>query len=150
MKVYVASSWRNEEQPAVVEAIQGAGHEVYDFRHPSMGPSARGAGFHWSEIDSSWKFWTPDEFRKALNHPIASNGFKSDSMGLGWCDACVLVMPCGRSSHLELGYCAGAKKLSIILLGDGEPELMYGLADDLCISIDEVLTILATAPFGMR
>ena len=34
MKIYVASSWRNERQPDVVQALRNAGHDVYDFRHP--------------------------------------------------------------------------------------------------------------------
>lgn len=142
MKVYVASSWRNEAQPTVVELIRTAGHEVYDFRHPHMGPGARDEGFHWSNIDPEWKAWTPSEFRDALRHQVAKDGFRSDLVGLEWCDACVLVMPCGRSAHLELGYCIGSGKLSIILLSDGEPELMYGLADHLCVSIDEALNAL--------
>jgi hypothetical protein len=31
-KIYVASSWRNEYYPEVVEKLREAGHEVYDFR----------------------------------------------------------------------------------------------------------------------
>ena len=27
------------------------------------------------------------------------------------CDACVLVLPCGRSAHLEAGWCCGKGKL---------------------------------------
>lgn len=37
MRIYVASSWRNEIQPDVVSALQGVGHDVYDFRHPIDG-----------------------------------------------------------------------------------------------------------------
>lgn len=35
MKIYLASSWRNERQPAVLAALREAGHEVYDFRNPA-------------------------------------------------------------------------------------------------------------------
>ncbi len=143
MKVYVASSWRNEIQPMVVLAIREAGHEVYDFRHPHLGPGKRGAGFHWSEIDSEWERWTPGEFREALSHPIAMDGFAADLEGLRWCDVVVLVMPCGRSAHLELGWAIGAGKTTAILLDAGEPELMYGLAHALCVSMWEVLQVLA-------
>lgn len=142
MKIYVASSWRNIMQPAVVEALVQAGHEVYDFRNPSMGPGARGKGFHWSGIDEDWKAWTPDEFRNALLHPVAVDGFKSDLTGMEWADAFVLVMPCGRSAHLELGWAIGAGKPTVILLDDGEPELMYGLADYLATDLDEALRYL--------
>jgi len=32
LRVYVASSWRNEFQPGVVAVLKADGHEVYDFR----------------------------------------------------------------------------------------------------------------------
>lgn len=37
MKIYVASSWRNERQPEVVEHLRSFGYEVYDFRNPAPG-----------------------------------------------------------------------------------------------------------------
>ena len=54
-KIYVASSWRNERQPILVEILRANGHEVYDFRNPKEGDN----GFHWSEIDEDWQQWTP-------------------------------------------------------------------------------------------
>ncbi len=137
MKVYVASSWRNNLQPKVVRQLRDGGHEVYDFRNPSK-------GFHWSEIDPDWQAWTPEKFKASLLHPLARGGYASDILGLQWCDAAVLVVPqtCGRSSHLELGYAIGAGKRSVILLSDGEPELMYGMADTICTSISGVLVAL--------
>ena len=142
MKAYVASSWRNERQPEVVRALELAGHKVYDFRHPHMGPGRRGQGFHWSEIDPDWKAWTPVQFREALENPRAVDGCASDLAGMAWADACVMVMPCGRSAHLELGWSIGFRKLTLILLSDGEPELMYRLAHHLCLDVDEVLARL--------
>ena len=38
-KIYVASSWRNEYYPEVVEKLREAGHEMYDFRNPPSGDS---------------------------------------------------------------------------------------------------------------
>lgn len=142
MKIYVASSWRNDEQPAVVRALREHGHEVYDFRQASTDPDAQGYGFHWSEIDPNWKKWTPEEFRAALHHKIATHGLELDLCGMKWADAIVLVMPCGRSAHLELGWAIGAGKRALILLDDGEPELMYGLATKLCTDMTEVLNAL--------
>lgn len=138
MKVYVATSWRNPIQPEVVKALQGEGHDVYDFRNPKPGDT----GFHWSEIDPDWKQWTPEQFAEALNHPIAKAGFLTDMMALEYADACVLVMPCGRSAHLEMGYAIGTGKLTIILSSDGEPELMYKMAGNFVHSIEDVVTLL--------
>jgi hypothetical protein len=137
MNIYVASSWRNERQPAVVEALRSAGHEVYDFRNP---PSS--TGFNWSEIDHEWQAWTPEQFREALEHPVAVDGFCSDMDALVACDACVLVLPCGRSAHLEAGWALGAGKHVIVLLSQCEPELMYRMTPHLCCSMDELLRCL--------
>ena len=55
-----------------------------------------------------------------------------------WADTGVLVMPCGRSAHLEAGYFVGAGKRLIILINDSEPELMYKMGM-LATTIDEVI-----------
>lgn len=124
-RIYVASSWRNERQPDIIAELRAAGHEVYDFRKP---PFPR-APFKWSKIDERWQEWTLAEFKIALDHPLALGGFGSDRGGLDWCDVCLLVCPCGRSAHLELGFAIGQGKIGMILLADGdEPELMYRFA----------------------
>ena len=138
-RIYVASSWRNPSQPDVVAALRAADHQVYDFRNPHLGPGKGRQGFHWSEIDPGWESWTPEQFRDALSHPVAREGFESDLQGMQWADTFVLVMPCGRSAHLELGWAIGAGKRSFILLSNGEPELMYSLAARLCTTLAELV-----------
>src|SRR5262245_45282577 len=103
---------------------ENEGHELYDFRNPAKGNT----GFHWSAIDPDWKDWTPIQYANAVTkHPVAAEGFARDKAALDWCDVCVLVLPCGRSSHLEAGYAAGQGKEVIVLLDEDkfEPELMY-------------------------
>lgn len=146
MRIYVASSWRNERQPSVVRALREAGHEVYDFRHPHMGPGQRGVGFSWSTVDPDWRRWDAAAFRESLDHPRAVEGFEADFAGMNWADAFVLVNPSGRSAHLELGWATGAGKPAFILLEEGdEPELMYRLATRLCIGVASVLDALDQA-----
>ena len=137
-KIYVASSWRNEDQQSVVTALKDVGHEVYDFKHPSVGDD----GFHWSQIDSEWKSWTSKKLQLNLDHPIASNGFDSDFKSMEWADTCIYVLPCGRSASLEAGWFIGRGILSICLLDDGEPDLMYKLFDYVCIDMREVMNAL--------
>lgn len=140
-KIYVASSWRNALQPDVVAKLRLDGHEVYDFRHPA--PDQR--GFAWSEIDGNWQTWTADHYRRALNHPLAVEGYAHDIGAMQWADTCVLVLPCGRSAHLELGWMAGAGKRTIVLTRDGEePELMAKMATKICVSLDEVRAFLGS------
>lgn len=144
MRVYVASSWRNAEQQDVVTRLRAAGHEVYDFREPVPGER----GFSWHELDPSLPVGPADlelpadQIREMLDHPIAAHGFRRDFDAMRWCDALVLVLPCGRSAHLEAGWAAGARKVTIGLLADGEPDLMWKLLDHLCVTVDEVEALL--------
>lgn len=141
MKVYVASSWRNTKQPSIVALLRLIGHEVYDFREPSPGEE----GFSWRNLDPTWSpgiTLPAGRILGMLKHPIAKTGFRSDMDALHWCDACVLVLPCGRSAHLEAGWAAGAGKITIGLLTDGEPDLMWKMLDRLCLTPEEVITFL--------
>jgi len=139
MRIYVASSWRNTYQPAVVQVLRESGHEVYDFRHPAPGDD----GFAWTEIDPAWLSWTPEQYRAALQHPRAQVGFTHDQLALQRADVTVLVLPCGRSAHLELGYAAGVgQRTAVLMLEPCEAELMYLLVDRVCLSIDELQMFL--------
>lgn len=134
MNIYVASSWRNLLQPGIVLALRRCGHEVYDFRHPSVDNK----GFAWSDIDPNWQRWTPEQYRKALQHPIAIHGYGLDIAALRACDACVLVLPSGRSASWEFGYAMGQGKRGYVVQFDGiEPELMYREAT-IITSLDEL------------
>ena len=136
-RIYLASSWRNAFQPTMVDLLRMQGHEVYDFRNPPNGVP----GFAWSEIDHDWQTWSAAQYRQLLiTHPIAARGYVSDLRGMEWADTCVLLLPCGRSAHLEAGWFCGRGKRCLILTKDGEdPELMALLATDICISPQEVV-----------
>lgn len=140
-RIYVASSWRNTLQPAIVQALLNAGHEVYDFRNPAPGNT----GFAWSQIDPEWLGWNPQRFADLLTtSPIAASGFAFDKAALDSCDTCVCVLPCGRSAHLEAGYACGQGKHVIFYLHEDrfEPELMYLLGDGLVWSIGGLIDAL--------
>lgn len=143
MKVYVASSWRNEVQQHVVRALRAVGYEVYDYRNPHH-PARAGGGFAWADIDPKWQAWTAQQQIDAYDHELAQRGLALDLTALGRADACVMVQPCGRSAALELGYAVGAGKPTAVLMADGqEPELMLRMADKLTTSIEGVLVWLA-------
>ncbi len=143
MKVYVASSWRNVvRQQAVVQALREAGHDAYDFREVS-------SVFHWREAASEEQLRDPRRFRdEVLTSPLAKTAFEVDMGALRSAEATVLVLPCGRSAHLELGW--GARNArSVVLLDDpvSEPELMYLACDVICVTIAEVVKALAPTPW---
>lgn len=143
--IYVASSWRNPLHTAVCAALQSTGLEHYNFKD-----EAAGAGFHWSEISETYRRPAPgtpeqlmgvDEYIEVLKHPLAEKGFASDFDAMQACDTFVLVLPCGRSAHLELGWAIGQGKRTAIML-DGPtvtPELMYKMADYLAPDLFSLL-----------
>lgn len=140
MRVYVASSWRNTHQAEIVTRLRDAGHCVYDFKNPRPGNH----GFHWSDVDPNWRSWTPEQYVAGLKDPIARVGFSSDDQALHYAEACVLVLPSGRSAHLEAGVAVGMGKPLVIYLPKGEafePELMYSWAD--CITDDMHSVVVA-------
>lgn len=135
-KIYVASSWRNQYFPDVVMRLREAGHDVYDFRNPPNG----GHGFHWTDVDSDCDKWTLNQYRQGMQHPLARKQFQNDIEALEGADTCVLVLPCGRSAHVEAGWMAGAGKKVVVYIPEfQEAELMYKLFDLVTNNIDEVI-----------
>lgn len=77
------------------------------------------------------------DYLAMIDHPRSVAGFHSDFDAMRWADVCVLVLPCGKSAHLELGWAVGAGKRTAILLEDPvEPELMYRMVDYLATGLD--------------
>lgn len=136
-RIYVASSWRNLLQQGVVHTLRAAGFDVYDFQNPP-----NGAGFGWEQatLPPYADNVALDDYRRALDHPRAVEGFNADFDAMKAADIFVLVLPCGRSAHLELGWAIGAGKRTAILLEDPcTPELMYKMVDHLAPSVFDLL-----------
>lgn len=148
-RIYLASSWRNELQPTTLDLLRKHGHSVYDFRNPEdpWNRQRRGddsGGFRWSDIDNQWEGWSPWAFTQALNTPTADEGFANDWDAMLRAEVGVLLLPCGRSAHLEAGYFAGHpdKSLHILIPQLPEPELMYKMADGIHLTIESLLAAL--------
>lgn len=134
-RIYVASSWRNYAQPAVVHLLRHEGFDVYDFRNPSevivdddgrpsYGPPKKNEGFSWREIDPGWRNWTHEEYLDALESSEAEEGFRHDYDAMMAADIGVVVLPCGASAHLEAGFFDGHpdKHLVIVLPPEWDDE----------------------------
>lgn len=125
MRLYVASSWKNKFYPDMVERLRAAGFYVLDWRNPPPPLT----GFSWSEIDPTWRAWDAEGYRDGLEHPRAQQGFQSDLGMMEQADACVCLLPCGRSAHLEAGWFIGKGTPVIFFWPEPqEAELMVLLA----------------------
>lgn len=135
-RIYVATSWKNEHQPTIVLNLRHMGHQVYDFRNPDGLD-----GFAWTQLDPNWQLWTPRTYREQLlRNPRAAQGFMADHRAMLWADTCLMVLPCGNSAHIEAGHFAGMGKRLVIYIPDGnfQPDLMYLLANEICVEWNEV------------
>ncbi len=130
-RIYISSSWKNEHQPKLVEQLRKKGHKVYDFRHPN-GRNDRNV---WEGVTASLNLstayqqtiLTADDFDRMLLKKEVRERFTEHFNAMNDADTCVLLLPCGRSSHVEAGYMAGAGKRVFVLDTSTHvtPELMY-------------------------
>jgi hypothetical protein len=139
--IYLASSWRNEYYSTVLKRLRMSGLTVYDFRE-------EGSAFDWSDVDPTWtnspgirKLYEPAQLIDMYTHPAAERGWANDLGALQNADSCILVLPCGKSAHLEAGYSIGRKKPTAVYLPEPcEPELMWRLADDIISDLEKLIT----------
>jgi len=145
MSIYVASSWKNPIHDDVVDLLRRESYEVYDYRHPCPGND----GFAWEDVDPAWKSWTPEQWKKGLDHYIARRGFNCDMEGMELADCGVLVLPSGRSAHFEAGWFVGQGRRCFVLAeaatGVGEIELMLA-----AVGLERIVTSRAELLIGLR
>lgn len=131
--IYLISSLRHGRARDVAHALREAGHDVFDDWH-AAGPDA----------DTHWEAYERERGRRyteALKAPFATHTFDFDHANIEAADVGVLVLPAGKSGHLELGYMIGRGQRGYILL-DGEPDrfdLMYRLAHGVFYTTEELL-----------
>lgn len=135
-KVYVIGSLRNQKIPQVGNILRAEGFDAFD--------DWFGGGY---EADDKWRDYEEARGRgydEALYGEAARNVFDFDKRHLDECDVGVLVMPSGKSAHLEVGYLAGQGKRTYVLF-DGIPErwdVMYLFCTRVVFSITELLELL--------
>lgn len=138
--IYLIGSLRNPEVPKLGNILRSHGHEVFD--------DWFGAG---PEADDHWRTHEKQRgtsYYEALHGYAAGNVFNFDKTHLDRCDTVVLVMPAGKSGHLELGYAIGCGKRGLVAF-DTEPDrwdVMYRFAiasgGDVCFSYDKLVEVL--------
>ena len=136
--IYIVGSLRNENIPVIANKLREANPEweVFDSWY-SPGPKAddylrdycKGKGLSYKEILQDW---------------AATHIFEFDHKHIMRSTDIVMIMPAGKSGHLELGYARGKGKRGYILF-DEEPErvdVMYQFATDVFFDFDELVAEL--------
>lgn len=139
--LYLIGSLRNPEIPKIAHSIRQLGFDVFDDWY-AAGP----------EADDYWKEYEETRgrtYEQALAGFAAEHVFAFDLYHLNRCDFAVLVLPAGRSGHLELGYAAGRGKHTIICREqDSERwDVMYKFANYVCRGVPDLLAYLSTFNF---
>lgn len=133
MIIYIIGSLKNPRVVEIGNKLRELGHEVVDDWY-APGPDA----------DDYWRDYERlrgRTYREALKGLHVGHVFAFDKYHIDRSQVVVLVMPAGKSAHLELGYAIGSGKIGYILL-DGEPErwdIMYRFANDVFYTVDELV-----------
>lgn len=113
MVVYLIGSLRNPEVPKVAKILRDRGIEVFDDWHAGG-----------EKADEEWMRYEKErgrDYHEALRGHSANHTFAYDKFHLDRADVAVMVSPCGKSGHLELGYMLGQGKPGYIFMPE-DPE----------------------------
>ena len=113
MKIYLIGSLRNANVPELGKRVRALGHDVVDDWH-AAGPEADD---YWQQHETRKEH----TYKQALQSRIAKHVFSFDYNHLKDSDAAILLMPGGKSAHLEAGFMVGQGK-PVWVLFDKTPE----------------------------
>lgn len=135
MKIYLIGSLRNPEVPKLANIIRDrCDVNVFDDWYSA----GERADDHLMEYEKQ----RGHSYAEALNGHSVRHVFEFDKMHLDDSDAGILLLPAGKSCHLELGYLRGQGKPVWILMPNGEPErwdIMYRFATELVYTVDDLI-----------
>lgn len=138
-KLYLISSLRNPIVPEIHVKLEKIGFDVFSSWF-SPGPRA----------DDYWRDYTKDkglDLKGALLDPSAEHIYAFDHYYLDNADLGVLLMPAGKSCHLELGYLIGKGKPGYIVYNEVPKryDIMIKFCNDIFFGIDEMIAGLQKA-----
>jgi len=130
-KIYIATSWKNEEQVRLMaRVLRECGHEVFAFCEKERPGGLESFVFGKGDFEEAFSGGEIPPWDLFCDYDMPTRAYECDKAGLDWCDTVVLLLPSGRSSHLEAGYAVGRGKDLVIYgdLPDGEYDVMYSFA----------------------
>jgi hypothetical protein len=135
--IYIIGSLRNENIPIVGNAVRAAGFEAFDDWH-GTGPKADD---HWFEYEKL----RGRSFVDALSGRAAQHTFQLDRDNILRSEGVIMVLPAGKSGHMEFGFARGNGKPGVILV-DKEPDrydVMYNFASKVTYDVQDAITFIA-------
>lgn len=132
-KLYIIGALKNLSIMELGKEIRGLGYDVFD-DWISPGPEA---DEHWQSYEDT----RGRSYLEAIYGHHADTVFQYDFKHLNEADTVVLVLPSGKSAHLEFGWAIGQGKKGYVLFDDGEPtryDIMYRFADGIFMGRDDL------------
>lgn len=142
MYVCVIGSLRNPAIPLIANRLRKIGCEVFD----DWFAAGRRADDEWRDYERL----RGRTYREALSGLAAQHVFRFDERHLNMADVGLLIMPCGKSGWIELGYLKGRGRLTGILI-EQDPkrwDVMACFADRIFSSVEEIETWLQSGAEG--
>jgi hypothetical protein len=134
--IYLIGALKNTKIPLYGNRLRAEGYDIFD-DWISPGPEADTYLYEYEKLRGHG-------YKEALRGYAAQHNFTFDKFHIDRCDAAIMVMPCGKSGHLELGYAIGCGKPGYILFEE-EParfDLMYNFATDIFFDIEDLISEL--------
>lgn len=135
-QIYIIGSLRNEKIPHIAKELRKLGFNVFDDWF-SPGPDA----------DEFWRKYEKvrgSTYKEALRNAAGKHVFEFDKEHIDESQIGVLIMPAGKSGHLELGYMIGQGKPCFVFF-EKDPErwdVMHQFAfengGNICVTLDEL------------
>ena len=136
MKIYLIGSLKNPAIPAIANELRAEGYDVFDDWF-AAGPDADD---HWRDYERQRGHSYPE----ALNGIAATHVFNLDYHHLSQADVAVLVLPAGKSAHLEAGWARGRTKPLYVLLDPTVEryDVMYRFATAVSTDLNGIKVLL--------
>lgn len=147
-KIYIATSWKQASLAnTAAHTLRNEGFVVDCFCDASSGRQV----FRCVDRERVYKNLDAIEF---LEECEVQTAFDENKNWLDWADVVILILPSGRSAHLEVGYAKGCGK-KLYILGDfpkGDSEVMYGFADGMFrwVEFDKLIRELVDADLELN
>jgi hypothetical protein len=131
--IYLIGALKNREIVHIGNRLRRGGFDVFD-DWQTPGPEADSFLLEYYKVRGF-------SYKDALNSYGARHVFEFDKYHIDRCDIGVMIMPCGKSGHLELGYMLGQGKPGYILF-DEEPErfdCMYSFSTNIFFDVEDLV-----------
>lgn len=133
---FIASRWRNRDNVVkLVSLLRKKGKRVYSFldeensfNSPGQDPETEMRKF---EAIQDWQ-----------NNPAVRRMFLKDLAGLKQADKLILLLPAGKSAHMETGIAFGLGKECVLIGEQKETESLYLIFHKWFTTIDDFINSL--------